>query len=168
MPRGWPASRGSSRRRTRQRRRSPAPIPSAPTLKPSGQPSSRTQGNAIVVDSGLLGICPKDTVSAAPDRPFAVPRFIGPVCTFVITVTTTAPVSIASVHTHTITIGTATVTARPGAQVKVTFKLNKAGVRILRELRHLRAQVKVSMRVGRTKTSSAARAITIKAPRKKH
>ena len=52
--------------------------------------------------------------------------------------------------------------------MRVNFKLNKSGARILREFGQVHAQVKVSMRAGRVSTSNDARAITIKAPHQKH
>jgi hypothetical protein len=122
-----------------------------PTVNTSGSPSTKAQGATVLVTPGITVACPAG----------------GSPCTADETATAQVPASLARAKTKKIVIGRAHFTIPAGKTIKLTFKLNAKGAKLLRKLGHLRVKVTVISRVEHHTPITTTKTITIKAPKHK-
>jgi hypothetical protein len=124
-----------------------------PTVHTSGRVFTKALGATVLVHPGIKVSCP------AGGRP----------CTASLTATVIVPASAArATKTKRIVIGRANFTIPAGKSKDLTFKLNRAGAKLLRKLGHLRVKIVVISRVDHNKPITTTKTITIKAPPRKH
>jgi hypothetical protein len=66
----------------------------------------------------------------------------------------------------TLTIGSASFALGPGTTKRVSFKLNRKGIRLLRRLKHLLAKATVTVTYGRLAPVSSSQTVTLRMPKK--
>ena len=125
--------------------------PAPPVVTTSGVPSAKAVGATIVVDPGITVACPA----------------AGSTCTATETATAITSAS-RSTHRRKLVIGRAKFTIPAGKSRRLTFKLNRAGARLLRKSGRLRITVTVISRAGNGKPVTTTKTITVRAPRRKH
>ena len=116
----------------------------------SGRASEKHHGSTVLVTPGITVSCPAD----------------GHPCNAVESATTLAPASAASAKKQKFVIGKASFTVPAGQKKKLTFKLNRTGRKLLRNLGHLKATITVVSRVDHGTPITTTKTITIKPPRK--
>jgi hypothetical protein len=132
---------------------SPKPGTPTPKVTTSGRVFTKALGATVLVHPGIKVSCPKG------GRP----------CTVSLTATAIVPATAARAKkTKRIVIARTTFTILAGKSRDLTFKLNRAGARLLRKLGHLRVTVKLVSRVDHNKPITNTKTITIKAPPPKH
>jgi hypothetical protein len=125
--------------------------PGTPTPKvtTSGRVFAKALGATVLVHPGIKVSCP---AGSSP-------------CTVDLTATVTVPATAARTKkTKRIVIGRANFTIPAGQSRDLTFKLNRAGAKLLRKLGHLRVTVTILSRVDHNKPITNTKTITIKAP----
>ena len=134
----------------------PPPVTPPPVLPPSvstsGSSSTKARGATVIVDPGIRVLCPTAGSRCSADESARV------------TVTAATGKS----KTKQVLIGSAHVTISAGTATEVTFKLNTAGVKLLRTRKHLRVTVTVISRAAHAKPITTTKKITISAPVPKH
>jgi hypothetical protein len=133
----------------------PTNQPTTPTLDSAGtKPAATLQGSSVVVDTGSVANCPAG----------------GPDCAVTTTATATVPTSalrIAKRRTKAVKIASASLKVRAGTSKRVTVKLNKTGVRLLRKLKKLSATLKISVRAGTGPPTVQSQKTTLRQPKKR-
>ncbi len=116
----------------------------------SGRASDKHQGSTVLVIAGVTVSCPAG----------------GHPCTAAESATTLAPATAASANTKKFAIGKASFTIPSGKKTKLTFKLNRTGLKLLRKLGHLKVTITVVSRDDHGTPITTTKTITIKPPRK--
>ncbi len=116
----------------------------------SGRASDKHQGSTVLVTPGMTVSCPAG----------------GHACTAAESATTLAPAAAASATKKKFVIGKASFTIPSGKKTKLTFELNRTGLKLLRKLGHLKVTITVVSRDDHGTPITTTKTITIKPPRK--
>jgi hypothetical protein len=125
-------------------------VAAVPRPSLSGPISTQSQGGATLVIPGISETCPAG----------------GSACVAVLTAAVPAA-SAARAKPKQLVIGRATFTIAPGKTQKLTFKLNRAGARLLGRLGKLKTSVTVVSRAGGGSPITTTKTITIRRPASK-
>jgi PKD domain len=120
------------------------------SIASAGAPSTTGSGGTVIVSSGQSVQCPPGGAACT----VSVQAEVQPAQT----------AAIKKHKRHGVAVGHATLTVAPGASAKLAFKLNSAGLRLLRAHRHLLVKVTTTVRHGTEAPLESTRTIHISAP----